>query len=145
MPLKNYSSGMVACIAFAIATVTEPDVLIVDETLSVGDVFFQEKCEARIKSFIDSGHVTVLFVSHPWSRSSASAPAPSGSRRASSAWTVPSRRSVAPTGPSSTSAGGGEPTLVLKDASPCAAHEAVTQDLCRLDFVLAPGLGSARG
>ena len=64
MPLKNYSSGMVARIAFAIATVTEPDVLIVDETLSVGDVFFQEKCEARIKSFIDSGHVTVLFVSH---------------------------------------------------------------------------------
>ena len=64
VPLKNYSSGMVARIAFAIATVTEPDVLIVDETLSVGDVFFQEKCEARIKSFIDSGHVTVLFVSH---------------------------------------------------------------------------------
>ena len=64
MPLKNYSSGMVTRIAFAIATVTEPDVLIVDETLSVGDVFFQEKCEARIKSFIDSGHVTVLFVSH---------------------------------------------------------------------------------
>lgn len=64
MPLKNYSSGMVARIAFAIATVTEPDVLIVDETLSVGDVFFQEKCEARIKSFIDSGNVTVLFVSH---------------------------------------------------------------------------------
>ncbi len=64
MPLKSYSSGMVARIAFAIATVTEPDVLIVDETLSVGDVFFQEKCEARIKSFIDSGNVTVLFVSH---------------------------------------------------------------------------------
>lgn len=64
MPLKNYSSGMVARIAFAIATVTEPDVLIVDETLSVGDVFFQEKCERRIQSFIDSGNVTVLFVSH---------------------------------------------------------------------------------
>ena len=64
IPLKNYSSGMVARIAFAIATVTEPDVLIVDETLSVGDVFFQEKCENRIKSFIDSGNVTVLFVSH---------------------------------------------------------------------------------
>ena len=64
MPLKNYSSGMVARIAFAIATVTEPDVLIVDETLSVGDVFFQEKCENRIKRFIDSGNVTVLFVSH---------------------------------------------------------------------------------
>ncbi|HJA28498.1 MAG TPA: ABC transporter ATP-binding protein [Candidatus Olsenella pullicola] len=64
MPLKNYSSGMVARIAFAIATVTEPDVLIVDETLSVGDVFFQEKCERRIKHFIESGNVTVLFVSH---------------------------------------------------------------------------------
>ena len=64
MPLKNYSSGMVARIAFAIATVVEPDVLIVDETLSVGDVFFQEKCERRIQSFIDSGNVTVLFVSH---------------------------------------------------------------------------------
>lgn len=64
VPLKNYSSGMVARIAFAIATVVEPDVLIVDETLSVGDVFFQEKCERRIQSFIDSGNVTVLFVSH---------------------------------------------------------------------------------
>ena len=55
---------MVARIAFAIATVTEPDVLIVDETLSVGDVFFQEKCENRIQHFIQSGNVTVLFVSH---------------------------------------------------------------------------------
>ncbi|HIZ46744.1 MAG TPA: ABC transporter ATP-binding protein [Candidatus Olsenella pullistercoris] len=64
MPLKNYSSGMVARIAFAIATVTEPDVLIVDETLSVGDVFFQQKCEERIQRFIKSGDVTVLFVSH---------------------------------------------------------------------------------
>ena len=57
MPLKNYSSGMVARIAFAIATVVEPDVLIVDETLSVGDVFFQEKCERRIREFIESGRV----------------------------------------------------------------------------------------
>lgn len=64
MPMKNYSSGMVARIAFAIATCVEPDILIVDETLSVGDVFFQEKCEKRIRSFIDSGNVTVLFVSH---------------------------------------------------------------------------------
>ena len=47
-----------------IATITEPDILIVDETLSVGDVFFQEKCEKRIQHFIDDGHVTVLFVSH---------------------------------------------------------------------------------
>ena len=64
MPLKNFSSGMVARIAFAIATITEPDILIVDETLSVGDVCFQQKCEARIQHFIQSGDVTVLFVSH---------------------------------------------------------------------------------
>lgn len=64
MPLKNFSSGMVARIAFAIATITEPDILIVDETLSVGDVFFQQKCEQRIQHFIESGNVTVLFVSH---------------------------------------------------------------------------------
>ena len=62
MPLKNFSSGMVARIAFA--TITEPDILIVDETLSVGDVFFQQKCERRIQHFIESGDVTVLFVSH---------------------------------------------------------------------------------
>ena len=64
MPLKNFSSGMTARIAFAIATITEPDILIVDETLSVGDVLFQEKCERRIQRFIESGDVTVLFVSH---------------------------------------------------------------------------------
>lgn len=64
MPLKNYSSGMVARIAFAIATVTEPDLLIVDETLSVGDFLFQQKCEARIKELIASNNVTVLLVSH---------------------------------------------------------------------------------
>lgn len=64
MPLKNYSSGMVARIAFAIATITEPDVLIVDETLSVGDFLFQRKCEQRIKELVESKHVTVLLVSH---------------------------------------------------------------------------------
>lgn len=64
MPLKNYSSGMVARIAFAIATVTEPDILIVDETLSVGDFLFQEKCERRIKELVESDNVTVLLVSH---------------------------------------------------------------------------------
>ncbi|MBF0947049.1 MAG: ABC transporter ATP-binding protein [Atopobium sp.] len=64
MPLKNYSSGMVARIAFAIATVTEPDLLIVDETLSVGDFLFQQKCENRIKELVASNNVTVLLVSH---------------------------------------------------------------------------------
>jgi ABC-2 type transport system ATP-binding protein len=64
LPMKNYSSGMVARIAFAIATVIVPDILIVDETLSVGDMFFQEKCEERIQSLIDDHHTTVLFVSH---------------------------------------------------------------------------------
>lgn len=64
MPLKNYSSGMVARIAFSIATATEPDLLIVDETLSVGDFLFQQKCERRIQSLINDSHVTVMLVSH---------------------------------------------------------------------------------
>ncbi len=64
MPLKNYSSGMVARIAFAIATVIVPDILIVDEVLSVGDFMFQKKCEQRIMSLIKEHNVTVLIVSH---------------------------------------------------------------------------------
>jgi ABC-2 type transport system ATP-binding protein len=64
LPLKNYSSGMVARIAFAIATVIIPDILIIDETLSVGDMFFQKKCEAKIKSLINEHETTTLFVSH---------------------------------------------------------------------------------
>lgn len=64
MPLKNYSSGMVARIAFAIATITEPDILIVDETLSVGDFLFQQKCENRIRELVESNNVTVVLVSH---------------------------------------------------------------------------------
>lgn len=63
MPIKNYSSGMVARIAFAIATITEPDLLIVDEVLSVGDFLFQQKCEGRINNMIKHG-TTVLIVSH---------------------------------------------------------------------------------
>ena len=64
MPLKNYSSGMVARIAFSIATTVIPDILLVDETLSVGDIFFREKCEERIRHLIETHGTTVLFVSH---------------------------------------------------------------------------------
>lgn len=63
VPMKNYSSGMVARIGFAIATITDPDILIVDEILSVGDFRFQEKCERRIAGMM-SGGTTVLIVSH---------------------------------------------------------------------------------
>lgn len=64
MPLKNYSSGMTARIAFAIATATTPDVLVVDEALSVGDFMFQEKCERRINDLVKNHGTTLLFVSH---------------------------------------------------------------------------------
>ena len=63
VPLKNYSSGMVARIAFAIATATKPDILIADEILAVGDYAFQEKCEKRMQELLDAG-ATVIFVSH---------------------------------------------------------------------------------
>ncbi len=61
--LKNYSSGMVARLAFAIATIVKPDILIVDEILSVGDFLFQQKCENRIRSLMEGG-TTVIIVSH---------------------------------------------------------------------------------
>ncbi|MEG1754215.1 MAG: ABC transporter ATP-binding protein, partial [Christensenella sp.] len=63
VPLKNYSSGMVARIAFAIATITKPDILIADEILSVGDFLFQQKCEQRMRELM-SGGTTVILVSH---------------------------------------------------------------------------------
>ena len=64
MPMKNYSSGMIARVAFAVATATVPDILIVDEALSVGDFLFQEKCEKRIAELVENHGTTLLFVSH---------------------------------------------------------------------------------
>ena len=92
MPLKNFSSGMVARIAFAIATITEPDILIVDEMLSVGDVFFQQKCEARIQHFIQSGDVAVLFVPHSMEQVERICQRAFGLRRATFVWTARSMR-----------------------------------------------------
>ncbi|BBL69913.1 hypothetical protein MoryE10_05190 [Methylogaea oryzae] len=62
-PVKTYSSGMMMRLAFAVQTAVEPQILIVDEALSVGDMFFQAKCMARINKLVDSG-VSLLFVSH---------------------------------------------------------------------------------
>lgn len=63
VPIKNYSSGMKARLGFSIATAVDPDVLILDEVLSVGDAGFKKKSLAKVQSMFDSG-VTVLFVSH---------------------------------------------------------------------------------
>ncbi len=63
VPVKNYSSGMKARLGFSIATAVEPEVLILDEVLSVGDAAFKKKSEAKVRSMFDKG-VTVLFVSH---------------------------------------------------------------------------------
>ncbi|MGB9979576.1 ABC transporter ATP-binding protein [Methanobacterium sp.] len=63
VPIKNYSSGMKARLGFSIATMIEPEILVLDEVLSVGDAKFRKKSEQRIMSLFNKG-ITVLFVSH---------------------------------------------------------------------------------
>ena len=63
VPVKNFSSGMVARLGFSIATIVKADILIVDEILSVGDAAFQQKCEERMNHLL-SGGTTLVFVSH---------------------------------------------------------------------------------
>ncbi len=63
VPIKNFSSGMVAKLAFSIATIVDPEILIVDEILSVGDIKFQEKSKNKMLEMIRGG-TTVLYVSH---------------------------------------------------------------------------------
>ncbi len=62
-PVRTYSSGMQVRLAFSLATVVRPDILIVDEALSVGDIYFQQKCFERIRGFRDAG-TTLFFVTH---------------------------------------------------------------------------------
>ncbi|WP_283170803.1 ABC transporter ATP-binding protein [Curtanaerobium respiraculi] len=63
-PLRMYSSGMKARLGFAFAVAIDPEILVVDEALSVGDKNFQKKCIARIREIMDDSQVTVLFVTH---------------------------------------------------------------------------------
>lgn len=63
VPIQNFSSGMIARLAFSIATIVDPEILIVDEILSVGDMAFQKKSEEKMLNMINGG-TTVLFVSH---------------------------------------------------------------------------------
>lgn len=64
VPVKNFSSGMIAKLAFSISTIVNPEILIVDEILSVGDIKFQQKSKEKMLSMINNGGTTVLYVSH---------------------------------------------------------------------------------
>jgi len=63
VPVKNFSSGMISRLALSVSTIVDPEILIVDEILGVGDIAFQQKCEAKMKRMIGNG-ATVLYVSH---------------------------------------------------------------------------------
>ena len=62
-PVKTYSSGMAVRLAFAVAIHVDPEILLVDEALSVGDIYFRQRCMRKVHEMRDSG-VTILFVSH---------------------------------------------------------------------------------
>ena len=63
MPIKHYSSGMYMRLAFSVAVFTDPEILLIDEILAVGDMEFQKKCLAKMREFKKSG-ITIIFVSH---------------------------------------------------------------------------------
>lgn len=63
-PIKHYSSGMYARLGFAVAIHVDPDVLLIDEVLAVGDMNFRKKCYERLHEILSKGHVTIVFVSH---------------------------------------------------------------------------------
>ena len=77
MPIKNYSSGMAARLGFAIATIVQPEILIVDEVLAVGDAAFQEKCQERMHHMLENG-TTLCSSPIRWQRCGNSAITQSG-------------------------------------------------------------------
>ena len=90
VPVKNFSSGMIARLGFSIATEVQADILVCDEVLAVGDFMFQQKCHRRMEEMLSNG-TTLLFVSHDYQPSAAAVPALhlAGSRCSARGW--PSR------------------------------------------------------